>query len=748
MWQRIRQSNRRSSWCLASVLCLSLPATLLGQSVSATIPVGTNPDAIALNPLTNKIYVANCGHSQTRDKGINGTITVIDGDSNTTTTLSAGMCPIAVAVNPATNKIYVANFGHTSLYCGSCFDYGSITVIDGETNTTTTVVGPNAKFPQAIAVNQVTNKVYVANNFSANVTVIDGTDNSVTAVSTESFPYNLAVNSSTNKIYVSSFNPFTLATSTALTVIDGATNTPISITDSKAADPIALAVNPLSNKLYVANLGNLGKNGTNAGSITVVSGGTNSTTNITDPTAVSPHAVVVDAASNKTYVLNASSSDGSGNGGVTVLDGTTNSTVHITDPNAGTACYSFRTNDLAADPIRDLVYVANCGNNISVIDGATNTVTTVTDSSAVGPIAVAVNSLTNKIYVANAGSNNVTVIDGGVGTQQGFTLSVSRAGSGSGSVNSNPAGIDCGSTCSENFAGGTPVTLTATPDPSSTFAGWSGSCSGVSACSIVINADTSVIANFIQSQTLNVILAGNGSGAVTSNSGGISCTNAGGSCSARLATGTAVLLTAVPSGNSVFAGWSGACTGTDPNTCSITLDSNKTVTTTFNPPLDFTLSPASQNLSVKRGSQAGDVLTISAQSGFSGSIALICSVSGPPPMPTCGISPGSVTPGTNATLTVNAAALTAALTSRPFERAETLFATVLPLGLMSLVLIFFDKKRRKFWALSPLILLATILPAACGGSSSAPPPPQNYTVTVTAQSGVIQHSTTVSVTVN
>jgi predicted benzoate:H+ symporter BenE len=99
--------------------------------------------------------------------------------------------------------------------------------------------------------------------------------------------------------------------------------------------------------------------------------------------------------------------------------------------------------------------------------------------------------------------------------------------------------------------------------------------------------------------------------------------------------------------------------------------------------------------------------------------------------------------------TVNAAALTAAVTSRPFERAETLFATVLPLGLMSLVLTMcFDKKPRKFWALPLLMLLATILPAGCGGSSSAPPPPQNYTVTVTAQSGAIQHSTTISVTVN
>ena len=48
---------------------------------------------------------------------------------------------------------------------------------------------------------------------------------------------------------------------------------------------------------------------------------------------------------------------------------------------------------------------------MTVIDGATNATTTVTAGSAT-PWAVAVNPVTNKIYVANYGSNNVTVIDG------------------------------------------------------------------------------------------------------------------------------------------------------------------------------------------------------------------------------------------------------------------------------------------------------------------------------------------------
>jgi hypothetical protein len=77
------------------------------------------------------------------------------------------------------------------------------------------------------------------------------------------------------------------------------------------------------------------------------------------------------------------------------------------------------------------------------------------------------------------------------------TLNVVKSGAGSGSVTSAPSGISCGTTCSHAYAYGTSVTLTATPDAGSRFAGWSGGgCSGTGTCTVTTDADTTVTATF------------------------------------------------------------------------------------------------------------------------------------------------------------------------------------------------------------------------------------------------------------
>ncbi|HKT35721.1 MAG TPA: hypothetical protein VJR03_12925 [Nitrospira sp.] len=78
-----------------------------------------------------------------------------------------------------------------------------------------------------------------------------------------------------------------------------------------------------------------------------------------------------------------------------------------------------------------------------------------------------------------------------------FTLTVTKSGTGNGTVTSSPAGINCGSDCSQSYGQGTVVTLTAAPNGNSTFAGWSGGgCSGTGACTVTMNATTTVGAQF------------------------------------------------------------------------------------------------------------------------------------------------------------------------------------------------------------------------------------------------------------
>ncbi|WP_295443585.1 C1 family peptidase [uncultured Thiodictyon sp.] len=82
------------------------------------------------------------------------------------------------------------------------------------------------------------------------------------------------------------------------------------------------------------------------------------------------------------------------------------------------------------------------------------------------------------------------------GTSLQYTLTVSKAGSGSGTVASAPAGIDCGNDCTQDYSAGTSVTLTAQASPGSQFGGWSGACTGTGTCTLSMSASRSVTATF------------------------------------------------------------------------------------------------------------------------------------------------------------------------------------------------------------------------------------------------------------
>jgi len=157
-------------------------------------------------------------------------------------------------------------------------------------------------------------------------------------------------------------------------------------------------------------------------------------------------------------------------------------------------------------------------------------------------------------------------------------LTIVKSGTGSGTVTSNPTGINCGTTCAYQFASGTNVTLTATPDASSTFSGWLGGATGSgSTVTVTMNSDTIVEAVFNTLYTLTVVKQGNGDGTVTSSPSGINC---GSTCSYQFVSGSNVILTATPYSTSSFGGWSGDATGSS-STVTVTMNSNKTVYATF-----------------------------------------------------------------------------------------------------------------------------------------------------------------------
>ncbi len=402
------------------------------NAVAATVAVGTTPVCVAVNPLNNEIYVGNNTSSN---------VSVIAGATNTVTATikDANALNVRVlAVNPITDKIYVANFGSNN-----------VSVIDGSTYATQTfgtdallerpAVDPSSGWtyvpsyssdelmyvdgyydaalrvgygPVAAVVNPVTEMVYVTNNISNDISIVNGaTFDTQTVLSTGLGPACVGVNPVTNKIYICNFGVYGgtgPAGSNDVTVLNGATLATQTVATGSA--PVALAVNPVTDEIYVADCGAGCYYGTGNGSVTVINGATNTSTTITDPKALVPYMVAVNPATNMVYVANSDSDN------VTVINGATNSvTTTVTLGISESQTYPL---DLVVNPVTNMIYAVTWVGGLVAINGATNTPSTINICNygcVLEPTYVDVNVATNKIYVGGQSKQYgdfIAVIDG------------------------------------------------------------------------------------------------------------------------------------------------------------------------------------------------------------------------------------------------------------------------------------------------------------------------------------------------
>ncbi len=139
---------------------------------------------------------------------------------------------------------------------------------------------------------------------------------------------------------------------------------------------------------------------------------------------------------------------------------------------------------------------------------------------------------------------------------EGPELTITKEGTGDGTVVSSPAGIECGGTCSAKFAENTQVTLTASPDSESLFVSWKGCESGGAQgrqCKVTMDAAKTVKAKFEPANDVTVEKAGDGTGSISGVTCGNTCTEA---TAAFLASKTVTLKAKPYVKNSEFVGWS------------------------------------------------------------------------------------------------------------------------------------------------------------------------------------------------
>jgi YVTN family beta-propeller protein len=361
--------------CLVSVSAVSFA----GDVVIATVPVGRDPIAVAVNPLTHMVYVANYGADS---------VSMIDGATDSyvaTVTMprDAGQVaafPLALIVDSfsASPRAFVVNFWAQK-----------ISVIDEDSRSTVATIvvgGPHASGPRALAFDPTGTppKLYIANLGSATVSVYNADTYAwIADIPVGVAPRSLGIFSAPGhrRVFVANRDSGTVS------VIDGATDSVIA-TLTVGARPRGIAVDPNTGFAYVTNEG--------GNSVSVISDA--DVVVATIPVGATPEGVAVDSGSRRVFVANYAGAS------VNVIDEDSNAVVATLT--VGDIPYS-----IAVDEKKKKAYVTNHGSGtVSIIDSKLAIQTVAVQG---GPQAVATDpeSAKHKVYVANTDSRTVSVID-------------------------------------------------------------------------------------------------------------------------------------------------------------------------------------------------------------------------------------------------------------------------------------------------------------------------------------------------
>jgi len=415
--------------------CNAAVSSGCGQT-PATVPVGNNGDGVVVDPVTQSVFVVNQGDS---------TLSIIDGAiCNALDTAGCAQHPPVVAtgyfpgymdIDVASDTIYVANNGANTV---SVINGAACTLArpfacrhDPPTTTAGTI-------PQGSAIDSATGTLYVSNQDSDDVSVIDASSCSALVtvgcgrtwptISTGSgtTPFAVAVDQQTDTVYIANNSSNTISVINGATcnahVTSGCGQTPATVTVVPPGDgnPVGLDVDEATDTVYVVNTSD--PNGT----VAVVNGATcNGTVHSgcgQTPTLVTvgnvPLDDVVDQATNTVYVTNVADGD------VSMIDGAT-CNAHVIS-SCGQMPQTIGNSGgwgIAVDEATDTVYTAgNPDGGLSVINGGTcNAINTSgcgqtprALGAGSGPSEVTVDQASGRVYATSMFNSDVDVYSGAI----------------------------------------------------------------------------------------------------------------------------------------------------------------------------------------------------------------------------------------------------------------------------------------------------------------------------------------------